>query len=145
MKNEQCPICGRPARNVIATYCQFGCGKLVSRARSVKDPSERNERVEAVKRAWQEGVFKCYYTGGELDIVDSSSPFYLTFDHVTPRVGKKIVGCAAYINDVKSDCTEQEFKHNILVLAEHFKSGRSLRRSDFKLNHYKRHRQSVKE
>jgi hypothetical protein len=144
MKKEECPICGRPARNAIATYCQFGCGKLVSRARSAKDPNERVERVEAVRRAWQDGVFRCYYTGLELDIVDSASPFYFTFDHVTPRVTSKIVGCSAYINDVKSDCTEEEFKHNILVLSDHFRRGQLLDHTDFKVKHYKRHRQSIR-
>jgi hypothetical protein len=143
--NKQCPICGRPARNRIATYCQFGCGRLVKRTRFVDDRNERNQRFKAVKNAWRNGAFRCYYTDVELDVIDSSSPFYFTFDHVTPRVGSKIVGCAAFINDVKSDSTEEEFKHNILVLAEHFKNGRPLARSDFRLTYYKRHKQSVKD
>lgn len=140
--NKQCPICGRPARNNIATYCQFGCGKLVKRARFADDPKER---LTAVKNAWRNGAFRCYYTDLELDVNDSSSEFYFTFDHVTPRVSNKIVGCAAFINDVKSDSTEEEFKNNTLVLAEHFKNGRPLTRSDFKLTHFKRHKQSVKD
>jgi hypothetical protein len=138
-----CPICNRPARNNIATYCQFGCGKLVSRARSVDNAAERDQRLKAVKSSWRNGSFRCHYAGIELEIFDSSSPFYFSFDHVTPREGSKIVACSAFINDVKSDSTEEEFKHNTIVLANHFSSGTTLHQSDFKVKHYKRHKSNV--
>jgi len=142
---KQCPICGRPARNNVATYCEYGCAKLSARARMVDNHEEREQRVQAIKAAWQNGAFRCHYTGVELNIQDSSSPFYLTFDHVVPRSPSEIVVCAAAINDVKSDCTEEEFKYNTAALFEHFKDGRPLCQSDFRFSHYKRHRQSLRE
>lgn len=137
---KSCPICNRPARNNLATYCEFGCAKLVGRARFVENPEERKQRVNAVKESWRDGAFRCHYSGVELEIFDSSSPFYFSFDHVTPRDASKMVACAAFIKDIKSDSSEDEFKQNTILLAKHFENGAILSRSEFKLQHYKRHR-----
>ena len=134
---KNCPICGRPARKKSATYCQFGCHRLAARAKSgIKE--ERVERFRAVKDSWRDGKFQCHYSGLELDIFDSSSPFYFSFDHSVPKDRRKIVACAAFINDMKSDTSEEEFRHNTLILARHFKDGIKLQRSDFRLKHFRR-------
>ena len=112
----------------------------MSRARFEGETNEREQRVKAVQNSWNNGVFRCHYTGIELEIFDPSSPFYFTFDHVTPRNKNRFVACAAFINDIKIDSSEDEFKHNTIVLAKHFETGAPLSRMDFKLNHYKRHK-----
>jgi hypothetical protein len=112
----------------------------VERARFVDNPEERTQRVHAVKESWKGGAFRCHYSGVELEIFDSSSPFYFSFDHVTPRDGSKMVACAAFINEIKSDSSEDEFRQNTILLAKHFENGTTLSRSHFKLKYYRRHR-----
>lgn len=134
---EACLICQRPRKNKFAKYCKYGCSRLMSRANGGKK-EEREERRNAVRSAWKNGAFRCRYSGIELDISDSSSPFYFSFDHATPRSGSEIFACAQFLNDMKTDTTVDEFKHNILTLAVHFKTGQELSRSDFRVQHFSR-------
>jgi hypothetical protein len=136
---KTCPICGRDAKSKSSTYCGYGCGTLINRANEGPQ-SERPQRRQAVKEGWQDCAFRCYYTGIELETKKdkSNSPFYFTFDHPTPRSGDRIVACAQFINNMKTDTAEAEFEHNILKLAFRFLSGQRLRQEDFKLQHFSR-------
>lgn len=135
--DRRCAICNRVINNNIAKYCDFGCKKLVKRAKA----NERNQRLNAIKASLKDNQFHCYYTGIPLEIQDSSSPFYFTFDHVNPGDSEKIVACAAFVNDMKSDSNEKEFKNNTIILAKHFLKKRiNLNRSDFTLKHFKRNK-----
>lgn len=134
MKNKECIICKRELANNHATYCNNGCKELAKRAKT----PEREQRLEAIKRSLKNDSFHCYYTGVELNVEDSTSPFYFTFDHTIPRDSKKIVACAAFVNDMKSDLSEEEFKKYTIKLAEHFSKGIKLKQSDFSLKHFKR-------
>jgi hypothetical protein len=135
-----CSICSRKLKNNRLTYCQDGCGALIKRANGGKSKEEREQRRKAVKTSWKDGAFRCYYTELELVIQKnkSESPFYFTFDHLMPGNTNRIVACAQYINDVKSDTTKNEFKHNIVQLANYFSRKQKLCRKDFRLRYFRR-------
>ncbi|MBI3786997.1 MAG: hypothetical protein HY276_01965 [Ignavibacteriales bacterium] len=134
---EKCDVCDRPPKGKFAKYCAEGCGKLISRANGGKK-EEKEARRKAVRGAWVQGAFRCHYSFVELELFDSSSPFYFTFDHATPRNSHEIVACAQFLNDMKSDTTENEFKNNVIKLAHYFKTGEKLSWSDFELKHFSR-------
>jgi hypothetical protein len=69
----------------------------------------KEARIRALKNAWKDSEFYCYYSGVKLLEDNPHSPRYLTFDHQTPRNENDIVVCAALVNDMKSDMDETEF------------------------------------
>ena len=72
--------------------------------------------------------FVCYYTGMPLDLDDPKSPWYLVFDHWSPRDPRKIVITSSLVNRMKSDLTEEEFWYFISQLANHFRKGSVVRK-----------------
>jgi hypothetical protein len=61
--------------------------------------------------------FRCYYTGVILEERDLSSPWYITFDHRIPGKKGDLVVCAAWVNSMKNQLSEEEFKAVIIELA----------------------------
>jgi hypothetical protein len=117
----ECVIC---KRELNGTANKKYCNRCLPLAR--RSVGNVAERVAALKEAYDRKTdqFLCGYTRLVLKTskFDNGDPFYLTFDHVNTKKSSKIVVCGAYINDVKSDTTEEEFKKNIIAIARHFLS-----------------------
>jgi hypothetical protein len=111
-----CKVCFLPTTGR-AEYCER-CNVL-----RVRNPRRyrMREKVNALRNSWDGQNFKCYYSGIALKTNRgySNDPKYLTYDHVIPGEDNLVV-CAAFINDMKSDLTEDEFRHFVKKLAAHF-------------------------
>ncbi len=119
---HNCTVCGQPRHQL--AYCCRTCKKLLDRSDARGRQPNRDARLNALRDAWDGEYFRCFYTGWRLCIDDHRSPFYLTWEHRTPRDEDDIVVAAAIINDMKSDLTEDEFRRLIIGLADYFR-GRS--------------------
>jgi hypothetical protein len=99
----------------------------------------KNVRKKALQAAWNKkaDAFLCYYTGIKLDLTGPFSPFYLTFDHPIPGDDTRFVVCARFVNLMKSQMSENEFRTNIRLLARHFRTGRPIDQSLFKLEYFR--------
>jgi hypothetical protein len=76
-------------------------------------------RVLAMQAAWDPIAkgFRCYYTGIILELYDLTSPWYITFDHRIPGKIGDLVVCAAWVNSMKNQLSEDEFKAVIIEFA----------------------------
>ena len=54
---------------------------------------------------------------------DSGSPFYRSIDHRTPGNRDDLVLCCLFVNEMKCDLNEDEFKEIVCALADTFSSG----------------------
>jgi len=95
--------------------------------------------MHALTVAWdsQAQAFRCHYSGVKLDEINHQHPLYLTFDHRTPRQENDIVVAAAWINDMKSDLSEDEFKAVVKQLARKF-DGEAFDESVLRFIHWRR-------
>ena len=68
-------------------------------------------RGNVLKQAWSadEDGFLCHYTGVRVDEDDPGSPWYLSFDHGTPRDDGTLVVAAWWVNAMKTALSEEEF------------------------------------
>jgi len=125
-----CVVCNHPAR-YRCQYCAR-CFKFASKTRT------KRVRRRALISSWNKPAdgFLCYYTGVKLEEYDTASPFYLTFDHLTPGDNTKLACCARFINELKSAMTETEFRTNIPLLAKHFQTGEPIDQSLFRVDNY---------
>jgi len=73
-----------------------------------------------LKRAWGGSAFYCEITGWKLNTKDHLSPFYLTWEHLTPGDEDDIVVAAALVNRMKANLTLDEFKLLVCALANRF-------------------------
>jgi hypothetical protein len=87
--------------------------------------SEKKARALALIASWDEKRkgFKCHYTDVILEEKDRSSPYYLTFDHRTPGKKGDLVVCAAWVNSMKNELSEEEFRAVIIELARSRETG----------------------
>ena len=87
--------------------------------RRLTNQGERQAIADALKAAWDPAAkgFRCYYTGIILELFDLTSPWYITFDHRIPGKKGDLVACAAWVNVMKSQLSENEFKAVIKELA----------------------------
>lgn len=132
-----CEICGVGIHKY-AVYCRR-CKKLLDRLDTRKrSATDKEARVEALKRAWDGNCFRCHYSGAILSDADYHSPRYLTFDHRTPGNEQDIVVAASCINDMKSDMDETEFKAVVSALAARFNEGKNFEESLLNLQHWRR-------
>jgi hypothetical protein len=83
-----------------------------------KFPAKAQKAVFAYIRKYGK---RCFYTNVLLELNDDTSPWYLDFDHWLPGDPKKIVICAALVNDMKQDMTEREFWYYVCALDDHRK------------------------
>jgi hypothetical protein len=71
------------------------------------------------------------------DFGSSLSPWYISFDHRTPRDDSTVVVSSNMINHMKADLTESEFCLTVVQLAEVF-TGTRERVDTFQLSHWRR-------
>lgn len=133
-KSEECDIC-ESDKHPYASFCKR-CKRLIGRV-DTREKVDKEARIEALKNAWDGKGFRCYYTGVRLIDNNHKAPLYITFDHLIPRKGDKIVVTAAVVNDMKSDLSDREFRDFVIQLANHFKGG-TFNEEVFKLEHWKR-------
>jgi hypothetical protein len=93
---------------------------MIDRVETRGTKPDRAARERALREAWDGKVFRCYYTNWPLNVDNPSSPYYLTWEHRTPRDENDIVVAAALINDMKSDLTDEEFRSIVTGLASRF-------------------------
>ena len=77
-----CEICKNP-KHILARFCKR-CKKILDRV-DTRGKVNKKARMDALKRAWNGGVFLCHYSRIQLVEDDPKSPCYITFDHRTPR------------------------------------------------------------
>ena len=134
LTKKTCIICGHPSALVVfySKYCPV-CLVIMSKG------LHKNVRKSALIAAWNKeaDAFLCYYTGVKLNVRDTASPFYLTFDHAIPGDNTRFVVCARFVNEMKSQMSETEFRTNILLLAKHFRTGEPIDQSLFKLEYFR--------
>lgn len=132
--NHLCAVCS-DRRHALA-YCCKRCKKLIDRL-DLRGKSDRKARLLALSQAWDGQSFRCYYTGWELTVENPKSPYYLTWEHRTPRLESDVVVAAAIINDMKSDLTDKEFRALVTGLANRF-NGASQEVPRIDPSHYRR-------
>ncbi|MBM4249948.1 MAG: hypothetical protein FJ149_11070 [Euryarchaeota archaeon] len=112
-----CKVC-RMTRRPYSIYCNR-CRSFIYRK------PEHVARSEAMIEGWDAARqgFVCKYSGVLLDHLNRKSPWFMTFDHRFP--GKKgfLVVCAAWINYLKSDLTDEQFRKMLKMLADRFRDG----------------------
>ena len=114
-----CWACGDPVHRYNAKYCSR-CAKFGARMRTKHFPPA------VVKAIWEyikKYGYVCYYTGMILDLENKKSPRYLVFDHWIPGDPSKVVICAAVVNEMKSDMSQDEFEDTVCQMADHFREG----------------------
>jgi hypothetical protein len=127
---KECIICGKPP--VPHTRYCARCHKLA-------DASDFSKaQLAALIEAYDEvlDVFICHYTGLPLDLTDPGSPLYLNFDHVIPRDNRRLACAAAFVNVMKSEMTEEEFRALIIELAHHWETGEPFDTNVLKLKYW---------
>lgn len=83
---------------------------------------DREARIRALKAAWDRKarVFRCHYTGVELDTTDWRDHRYLSLEHQTPGDESDITVVSLLINRMKTDLSDAEFRRIVSALAESF-------------------------
>jgi hypothetical protein len=114
---HECVVCAG-SRHPLAYACK-ACKKILDRI-DIRSKPDRDARLRALKAAWDGQHFRCFYTGWPLCIDNYRSPYFLTWEHRTPRNQQDIVVAAAIINDMKSDLTEGEFRDLVVGLSKRF-------------------------
>jgi hypothetical protein len=114
-----CWACGEPVHRYNAKYC-LRCAKFGRRMRTKHFPAET---VKAIWEYIRQYGYVCYYTGLPLNLDNEKSPLYLVFDHWIPGDASKVVICCAFVNEMKSDMTQDEFEDTVCQLADHFRKG----------------------
>jgi hypothetical protein len=78
-----------------------------------------------MKRAWnkERGGFVCFITGVLLELDDFHGPWYITFDHPTPGEKDRVEVEASWVNGMKTNLTESQFRAIIRELSRHFRTG----------------------
>ena len=116
-----CTVCG--VLHVRQATCCPSCRKLIDR-KDVRAKHSKAARLAALKRAWRGSAFYCEITGWRLTTANRESPFYLTWEHLTPGNEKKIVVAAALVNRMKANLTLDQFKLLVCALAHRFANPR---------------------
>lgn len=131
----QCEVCTAP----------IGRGKRCKHCRRIHDAlsadprSDVNAITTAMRRAYRGGRFYCHYSGIELNTENSGSPFYRSIDHRTPGDRNDVVLCAIFINQMKGDLAEDEFRAAVRVLADCFAGKGTADFSSVSFRHWQRH------
>jgi hypothetical protein len=114
-----CPNCEMRPHIEHSIYCHE-CGKFLLHKK------EAAARAVAMKRAkcFNPPGFRCYYTGRLLELYDTKSPYYASFDHRTPGKKGDLVMCVRWINSMKGAMTEDEFWPIVLALDDTHFNGR---------------------
>lgn len=132
-KPRLCKICGSP-RQPNYQYCPR-CKRLIGKG------VNKRLRVRALQQAWsaKDDGFLCRYTGQKLEEYDTSSPWYITYDHVIPRSTRGgFVACAYWVNNMKTDLCDDELWAVVMEFDRHVK-GAPFNRDIVKFEHWTRH------
>ena len=107
-------------------------------SRHWSDFIETAAHILAMMAAWDPVAkgFRCYYTGVLLEQTDRSSPWYMTFDHRIPGRKGDLVLCAAWVNDMKTRLSEEEFRAVIMELDRHRITGEPFNMSVAKFEYW---------
>lgn len=119
---KKCWACGDPVHRYNAKFC-LRCAKFGQRMRTKHFPPETVAAIWEYIRLYG---YVCYYTGMALDLENRKSPLYLVFDHYIPGDPSKIVITSAWLNEIKSDMSEEEMKDSVCQLADYFRKGTSI-------------------
>ena len=134
--DTKCEVCDKP----LARW-----GKRCLRCRRIHDNvssdsrSDVNAITEAMRTAFRDDKFYCYYTGIELDTENDQAPNYRSIDHRTPGVRDDLVLCCMFVNEMKSDLDEEEFRTAVIELAKCFQTNQPLDMDRLSFRHRKRH------
>ena len=122
MKSEvACTVCG--VLHVRQATCCPSCRKLIDR-KDTRAKHSKAARLAALKRARHGSAFYCEITGWRLTTANRESPFYLTWEHLTPGNEKNVVVAAALVNRMKANLTLDQFKLLVCALANRFANPR---------------------
>ena len=127
-----CVVCGKKSL-WHSRYCAR-CQKFI------KSETEHEARAKALTKAWsaKRDGFICHYTGLKLEEQNKGSPLYLSFDHRIPaKRGGVLLVAARFVNGMKSDLSEDEFRAMVRELAKKFGGG-EFDRSKLKFRYYHR-------
>ena len=127
---KECLICGREP--VLHTRYCLRCHQFAD------SPDFSKAQLEALREAYDRDLdaFICHYTGLPLNLTDPGSPLYLNFDHVIPGDNRRLVCAANFINVMKSEMTEEEFRAIVIELAHHFETGEPFNTEVLKLKYW---------
>lgn len=92
----------------------------------------------AMQKSLRGGEFFCYYTGLRLDLGNSGSPFFRSIDHRTPGDRTDLVMCCMFVNQMKADLTEAEFRNAVIALAKGFTTGQPVDQSKLQFSKWTR-------
>ena len=115
---DACVVCGGPP--VKWSYYCVRCGGLVwGRNRNIR------ARAKALKEAYDRDTdgFLCHYTGVRVDEAAPGSPWYINFEHATPRDASTIVVAAYWVNLMKRNMSESEFWAVVLEYDRYLREG----------------------
>ena len=140
--SDSCLICAEP-RHPQAYACPR-CKKILDRPEFRRDSEgrlrrfDREARIRALKAAWnpEARVFRCHYTGVELDTTDWHDHRYLSLEHQTPGDESNITVVSALINRMKTDLSDAEFRRLVSALAASF-AGQAFDEAAFPDRHFR--------
>jgi len=114
-----CRICEREAiRN---SYLCERCRQLRDRVDTQGRKVDADARLRAMREQWdpEADAFRCYFTRIALT-EHPGDRRSVTWEHLDPRDGSRVVLAAALINRMKADLTEEQFRGMVKALADHF-------------------------
>jgi hypothetical protein len=112
-----CTVCG-VLHDPPSKWC-LSCRKIMRR-HSAGSKCNKEARLAALKRAWRGSAFYCEITGWKLETKDHRSPYYLTWEHLTPGNEQDVIVAAALVNRMKANLTLDQFKLMVCALANRF-------------------------
>lgn len=119
-------------------------GKRCRRCAAIHDKFSADGRsdlgaiTKAMRQSLRGETFICFYTGLKLDISIPSSPFYRSIDHRTPGDRSDLVLCCMFVNEMKCDMNEEEFRTVVRQLAHCFETGEVLDLENVRFCHRRR-------
>jgi len=129
-----CEVCDSPINR----------GKRCRQCAAIHDALSADSRSDvtaitaAMRNSLRDGLFWCYYTGLPLVLDDSGSPYYRSIDHRTPGDRRDLVLCCLFVNEMKGDLDEAEFRSAIRALAACFETGQPLNLGEVRFQYRKR-------
>jgi hypothetical protein len=85
--------------------------------------------LQALKESYDPATdsFLCHYTGFAVNLENLGRPWDLTYDHPTPGDGSRLVVAAYWVNVMKTQLSEDEFRAVIIEMARSFETGEPFR------------------
>ena len=121
-----CRVCGDDSYR--GSFLCERCRRVYRRPEHRRDTDgsprkiDKEARFRAMKKQWDGGSFRCFYTG----IVLSDKPGSrqsATWEHITPGKESTVVLVADLVNKMKANMTDREFKALVRALAVLFSGG----------------------